>query len=103
MSDGVRAQYEAEVAGLRAAATRLLATGTDEEQVARWIVAERNALKQRFRARTPAADLARLQAWTQSRYGNPLGPSADQLHADGKSWRAIIEGACRPGQYRGTA
>lgn len=97
----LRAQYEVEVAALQALAAGMLGAGDSEEQVARWTVAQRNALKQRFRAHTPADELARLQAWTQSRYGNPLGPSADQLRAAGKSWRQIIEGAARPGRYRG--
>ncbi|KQP37343.1 hypothetical protein [Pseudorhodoferax sp. Leaf274] len=103
MACGLRAQYEAEVAALGLAAARMLAAGSAEEAAARWIVAQRNALKQRFRAFTPVDDLARLQAWTEARYGNPLGPSADQLHAQGKSWRRIIDGAARPGQYRGGA
>lgn len=97
----LRVQYEVEVAALRGAAAVRLAAGDTEEQVARWSVAQRNALKQRFRAHTPADDLARLEAWTRARYGSVLGPSAEQLHAAGKSWREIIEGAARPGQYRG--
>lgn len=101
MADPLRMDYENAVAALRGAGQRLLDGGTSEEQVARWMVAQRNALKQRFRACTPADDLARLQAWTQARYGNPLGPTAEQLHAAGKSWRQIIDGAARPGQYRG--
>ncbi|MGC3984336.1 MAG: hemagglutinin [Pseudorhodoferax sp.] len=101
MAGNLRAQYEAEVAALRAEALQRLATGSGEEQVAHWIVAQRNALKQRFRAGTPADELARLEAWTRSRYGNALGPSAGQLQAAGKSWRQIIEGAARPGRYRG--
>lgn len=101
MASEARARYEAEVAALHASAQRLLQQGSPPEQVAHWSVAQRNALKQRFRACTPADELARLQAWTQARYGNPLGPSAEQLHAAGKSWQQIIEAAARPGRYRG--
>jgi len=96
-----RQQYEAEVRVLAAACAQRLAAGATHEQVARWAVDQRNALKQRFRALTPPDDLRRLQAWTRERYGNPLGPSAAQLHAAGKSWGEIIDGAARPGQYRG--
>lgn len=103
MAQRLRTQYEAAVAALGAAARQRLEAGADEEQVARWIVSERNALKQRFRACTPADELARLQAWTQARYGHPLGPTADQLHAAGRSWADIIDAAARPGRYRGTA
>lgn len=101
MADPLRVQYEAEVAALRTAAAQRLAAGNSAEQVARWIVAQRNALKLRFRAGTPADELAHLEAWTRARYGNALGPSAEQLQAAGKSWHEIIEGAARPGRYRG--
>lgn len=103
MAADLRAQYESEVAALGVAAAQRLASGCSDEQVAHWIVPQRNALKQRFRALTPAADRARLEAWTLGRYGNPLGPSADQLKHAGKSWRDIIDGAARPGLYRGKA
>lgn len=101
MAQDNRQQYEAEVRALAGACARQLADGGTEQQVAHWAVAQRNALKQRFRASTPPADVLRLQAWTLQRYGHPLGPTAQQLHAAGKSWRAIIEGAARPGLYRG--
>lgn len=101
MNTNVRAQYEAEVAALGTEAARQLATGCSEEQVAHWIIKHRNVLKQRFRALTPPDDRARLEAWTLGRYGNPLGPSAAQLRAAGKSWQDIIDGAARPGLYRG--
>ena len=101
MAPPLRSQYEAEVAALGNEAARLLKTGRSEEQVAHWIVEQRNVLKQRFRALTPPDDRARLEAWTLARYGNPLGPTAIQLKAAGKSWHAIIDGAARPGLYRG--
>ena len=96
-----RAHYEAEVMALGSAATRMLDAGVSQEHVARWIVAQRNALKQRFRALTPPDDRVRLEAWTLGRYGNALGPSVEWLRDAGKSWREIIDGATRPGRYRG--
>lgn len=101
MAQDTRQRYEAEVQALAAACADQLAAGTSDQEVAHWAVSRRNALKQRFRAMTPADDVLRLQAWTQQRYGNPLGPTAAQLHAAGKSWRDIIDGAARPGLYRG--
>lgn len=101
MAADLRAQYEAEVLALRVTASHMLASGLGDESVARWIVAQRNAHKLRFRALTPPDDRARLEAWTLARYGHPLGPSVEQLRQAGKSWRDIIEGAARPGLYRG--
>ena len=93
----LRAQYEAAVAALAEAAARQLAAGTDEASVARWAVAQRNLVKQRFRALTPPAIVVAMEARTQARYGDPVGPTADALHAAGKSWADIIGSACRAG------
>jgi filamentous hemagglutinin len=95
----LRLKYEADVAVLAEAASQMLASGTSEEDVARWVVDERNALKRRYRGLTPAPVLARIEARTLQRYGNTMGPSADELRAAGKSSREIIESATRPGDH----
>jgi hypothetical protein len=94
----LRLQYEAAVIELGRETRHMLASGMSEEQVARWVVDQRNQLKQKFRDLTPPSVLARIEAWTQARYGNALGPSADQLHAGGKSWLDIVNAAARPGE-----
>ncbi len=101
MQHPLRRQYEDTVGALGVEAAGKLAAGDDPEHVAHWIVAQRNALKLRFRDLTPADDRTRLEAWTQARYGNPLGPTITQLRSAGKSWHEIIDGASRPGLYRG--
>jgi hypothetical protein len=93
----LRTQYEAAVAALAHGAGQQLAAGVDEADVARWAVDQRNRLKQRFRALTPPAVLAAIEARTTARYGDPVGPTADGLHAAGKSWADIIGSACRAG------
>ena len=93
----LRAQYEAAVAALAEAAARQLAAGTDQASVARWAVGERNRIKQQFRALTAPAVVLAMEARTRARYGHPLGPTADALHAAGKSWADIIASACRAG------
>jgi filamentous hemagglutinin len=95
----LRLKYEADVAALAKAASRMLGSGTGEEEVARWVVDKRNALKQEYRGLTPAPVLARIDARTLQRYGNTTGPSADELRAAGKSWREIIQSAARPGDH----
>lgn len=95
----LRLKYEAAVAALGEAALLKLGSGMSEEEVARWLVGERNALKRTYRELTPAPVVARIEAKTLQRYGNAVGPSVDQLRAAGKSWREIIESAIRPGEH----
>lgn len=95
----VRKTYEAAVAALGPAAERMLADGVSEEQVARWIFAQRDDLKLHYRALTPSDALQALEARSHSRYGNTLGPSIEQLRSAGKSWRDIIDSAARPGTH----
>ncbi len=98
-SDPLRRRYEADVGALREAVSRRLDAGLGEEAVARWVVAERNALKERYRGLTPAAVLARIVPRTVQSYGSLDGPTADQLRARGKSWAEIIDSATRPGNH----
>lgn len=95
----VRLKYEAAVIGLGEAASKMLGSGVSEEHVARWAAAQRNALKQEYRDLTPTPVAARIAAKTLARYGSPMGPSAEQLRAGGKSWREIIDSATRPGDH----
>jgi hypothetical protein len=57
----------------------------------------RNQLKVQYRALSPADAAKAFEQRNILKYGNPLGPSADQLRAAGKTWEQIIEGAARPG------
>ncbi|MGB3070434.1 MAG: hemagglutinin [Ottowia sp.] len=98
-TSSVRLMYETAVTALRDAASERLREGASEEDVARWAVKERNALKQEYRDHTPAPILTRIVAKTQARYGNSMGPTADQLRAAGKSWKEIIDSATRAGDH----
>lgn len=95
----LRTEYEAAVSELAKTAAARLGAGMTEEEVARWAVLERNAIKQAYRERTPAPVLARIVARTQARYGHALGPSADDLRAAGKTWQQIIASATRVGEH----
>lgn len=95
----LRLQYEVAVADLAGTSARMLAAGDSEEQVARWLVAQRNLLKQRFRSLTPPEWLAVIEARTLARYGNVLGPTVEHLRAQGLSWRDIVAAAARPGAH----
>ena len=94
----VRTQYEYAVQALGRQAAQKLSSGESEEQVARWMVAQRNLLRHQFRGQTPREILQVLEAKSLERYGDPLGPSIEQLRGDGKSWARIISSAGRPGK-----
>jgi RHS repeat-associated protein len=72
-----------------------LATGEDATAVAREAVEARNALKVAARAKLPRA----LSRWAErrnlGRYGNPIGPSYDQLVRAGKTAEQIVSSAGR--------
>ena len=95
----LRAEYEAAVRGLRAQAEALRRDGRQAEEIARAVHAGRRALAAAFKARTPEPLRARIYARTLAAYGDPLGPTVEQLRARGKDWEAIIESALRPGPF----
>jgi len=67
------------------------------EQIARALHAERNALKVRFRELSPQDAVRRFEQRNIEKYGDPLGPSIQQLRDAGKTLEQIIECATRSG------
>ncbi len=92
----LRQQYIEEVLALEELGLSARAAGADAEAVARMLVAERNALKVKYRELSPADFVKQAEARNVEKYGNPLGPTADQLRAQGKTWEQIIDSAARP-------
>jgi len=76
-------------------ARRMLSAGRSPEAVARWAVAARNNLKVLARVFTPRSEVAAMEARNLARYGNKIGPTADQLFAKYGSWDAVISAATR--------
>jgi hypothetical protein len=94
----LRLEYEQAVQSLRTQSDRLIANGATEEQAARWAVEQRNTtIKNSYRDLTPPEQVAMFETRNMEKYGNPLGPSVDQLRAQGKTWQEIINSAARPG------
>jgi len=94
----LRLAYERAVAELGAQVSGMFDAGVAQEQVARWAAGERDRLKQVYRAITPPAALAIIEARSLAAYGNTTGPSVEQLRADGKSWAEIAASAGWPGK-----
>src|SRR5690606_35736905 len=93
----LRQQYVDAVQGLSGRAAAMRQAGSSPEQIARALHAERNALKARFRELSPPDAVRRFEQRNIKRYGDPLGPSIDQLRGAGKSWEQIVESATRSG------
>jgi hypothetical protein len=96
----VRQQYESEVLALTDLASSLRNMGKSSEEVARLVYAERNLLKVKYRDLTPPDLLRKFEQDQIQRWGNPFGPTIEQLRAKGMTWEEIIESAARPGGGR---
>ncbi|MEU9089723.1 hypothetical protein [Streptomyces sp. NPDC048428] len=71
------------------------AEGRSEEDIARTLVQMRNDAKDVVRAGMTPEQVAELEARNQKKYGNPLGPTADQLYMKYGSWEKVAEAATR--------
>ncbi|MEE4490095.1 hypothetical protein [Streptomyces sp. BE230] len=71
------------------------AEGRSEEDIARALVQMRNDAKDIVRAGMTPEQVAELEARNQKKYGNPLGPTADQLYMKYGSWEKVAEAATR--------
>lgn len=91
----LRREYEKRVAALQPLAQKLLAAGKTEEQAARILHAERRALGRQYKQAAPPLFRAYIYAATAAKYGDPLGPTFDQLR-EKKTCAQIIASASRP-------
>ncbi|MFF1920096.1 hypothetical protein ACFVW8_05910 [Streptomyces sp. NPDC058221] len=66
-----------------------------EEDIARTLVQMRNDAKDVVRAGMTPEQVAELEARNWKKYGNPLGPTADQLYLKYGSWEKVTEAATR--------
>ncbi|QDY81101.1 hypothetical protein FQU76_17495 [Streptomyces qinzhouensis] len=88
MYHGLLVEMDREECAMRAA-------GAPEEEIARRLVQLRNDAKEITRAGMSPEEVQRLEARNIAKYGNPLGPTADQLYAKYGSWEAVTAAATR--------
>ncbi len=81
---------------LRPLSKRLLASGRSVEEVARRVVKLRNKIKRKFRVGLDKDILEAIEARNLMKYGDPLGPTAEDQFRRYGSWLAVIDAACRP-------
>ncbi len=93
---GSREECESATKALLALANTLRENGNDSETIARILVAERNALKSKFREGIPELILERIEARNMAKYGHPVGPKPEALLQKYGSWDEVIAAAARP-------
>ncbi|GGS10552.1 hypothetical protein GCM10010284_49890 [Streptomyces rubiginosohelvolus] len=92
---GQRMRYHALLEDMERTKCAMRSEGRSEEDVARTLVQMRNDAKDVVRAGMTPDQIAELEARNQKKYGNPLGPTADQLHLKYGSWEKVSEAATR--------
>lgn len=90
-----RMRYHQLLEDMERTACAMRAEGRSEEDVARALVRMRNDAKDTVRAGMTPAQVAQLEARNLEKYGNPLGPTADQLHLKYGAWEKVSEAATR--------
>ena len=91
----LRVAYETQVHGLKAEAEQLAAQGLSQEEIARRLHARRRELGREFKLASPPLFQQYIYAATAAKYGDPLGPTFEQLRLR-KTCAEIIESASRP-------
>jgi hypothetical protein len=94
-SRDIRMRYHGLLADLDREECAMRARGASEEEIARRMVELRNDAKEITRAGMSPEQVQRLEERNTAKYGNPLGPTADQLHAKYGSWEEVTEAATR--------
>lgn len=91
----LREIYANGVKAIKAEADLMLARGVSPTEVANWAAESRNNLKAQIRNQGPGIIKVIAEARNMKKYGNPLGLTAEQLRAMGKTNEEIIASAGR--------
>lgn len=91
----VRIRYHALLDEMERVEQRMRDEGRSDEEIARVLVHMRNEAKDITRAGMYPEAVALLEARNIVKYGNPLGPTADQQFARYGSWDKVIDAATR--------
>ncbi|MGX2992896.1 hypothetical protein JNUCC64_01155 [Streptomyces sp. JNUCC 64] len=94
-SRDVRVRYHGLLADMDREECAMRARGASEEEIARRMVDLRNEAKDITRAGMTPEQVRRLEERNTAKYGNPLGPTADQLYAKYGSWEEVTAAATR--------
>ncbi len=94
-NSSLRSAYEEKVRALESVPAKLRSEGLSEEQIAREMHKLRRELGRQFKEAAPPLFREYIYAATAAKYGDPLGPTYEQLRGE-KTCQQIIESAARP-------
>lgn len=90
-----RLRYHQLLDTMEAVADHMHEEGRSDEEIARVLVDMRNQAKDITRAGMTPEEVQALEQRNMKKYGNPLGPTADQQYAKYGSWATVIKAATR--------
>lgn len=90
-----RMSYHGLLEDMRRTESAMREAGATDEEIARKLVDMRNQAKEITRAGMSPEEVRVLEERNTAKYGNPLGPTADQLYAKYGSWQKVIEASTR--------
>ena len=92
---GLRDAYAKGCQEIYEVAKLMLAKGRSIDEIGNWAVEARNLLKEQIRDEGPRLVKVLAEARNLRKYGNPVGPTAEELRAGGRTSEEIIEGVAR--------
>ncbi|MCI1305135.1 MAG: hypothetical protein LKG40_02785 [Lachnospiraceae bacterium] len=94
-----RRDYVEKISRLEDRAKELEETGLSDEEIAHAVYDERRELAKDYRESEPPLIREYTNYKSNQKYGDPIGPSYEQLYEKKHSYRKIIEGAWRPSDH----
>ncbi|MER7463385.1 hypothetical protein [Streptomyces sp. NPDC097981] len=90
-----RMRYHELLEDMHRTAADMRAAGATDEEIAREMVGMRNQAKEITRAGMTPEEVRILEERNIAKYGDPLGPTADQLYAKYGSWQQVTDASMR--------
>lgn len=98
-SNPYRRDYVEKISRLEMKAKEMREDGLSDEQIAHSVYDERRELAKDFRRSTPPLIREYTSYKSSLKYGDPIGPTYEQLYKKKHSCRKIIEGSWRPSDH----
>ena len=92
---GIRTGYKQIINSMHSTEDAMRAGGASDEEIARTLSGMRNDAKVLVRTLMTPDDVAKLEVRNMELYGDPVGPTPDEMYSKYKSWQGVIEASYR--------